>query len=434
MGKIKTESGIPNAYKFINKYVRGSQYTFYTAIADLIDNCIGAGAENVYIDVNLQELTLCMLDDGVGMTDSLHSEAMKIAAETRDYEDDDLGKFGTGMKAASLSQCKKLTVATRSSESNRVSVRRLDVEHIRETNDWDQLTLVLDEDSLPEKTLDALRKNTGTAVLWEDLDKIFVNKTLSAVAAKQELRNQLSVTEDHLAMTFHRFLSGTTKSGRKISISINGAKIKPWDPFVLDEPRRTELLDGPQLTVGGHHVKLTGFVLPGEKEFSTQQAFKAAGGPNKWVQSQGFWVYRNDRLIRGGGWLRMRSPDPHYSLARIALDFPATLDDVFQIDVAKSNVDLPLKVREDLDPFVKTVLSRAKWRYGSQSKLMGISVAGLPGKTVGVSSLAQRKMTSRALADLIEKVAKASGLTEEFKKLQTALREQNSSVADEIGW
>lgn len=430
----REESGLPNAKKFMGQVLRGSTYSFATAICDLIDNSIEALAHNVYIDVSLEKLQVIIADDGHGMTDAVHSEAMKVAAETRDYEDDDLGKYGTGMKAASLSQANCVTVATRPKLASEITVRRLDMDHIAATNDWNRLTLVLTVDDLPQQVIERLSNHSGTAVIWDQLDRIFINNTLTQSEAREELRKQLASTEDFIAMTFHRFLEGSVQTKPLRRIFINGQEVRPWNPFAINEPNRTLADEGPQIEVNGAHIKLVGYVLPGEKEFSSKEAFKMAGGPNRWVQSQGFWVYRNDRLIRGGGWLRMRSPDPHMSLARIAIDFPSALDSVFQVNVAKSSVELPLAIKQQLDPFVTRVIARAKKRYGQQSKLGQVSTGGLPGRGVLPQSGVQRKMTAKAFADFLVKVTSHAGLDSELDHIMKVVREQNSSVADEIGW
>ena len=425
----KTEDALPNAAKFMREVLRGSDYSFESAIADVVDNSIEASAKNVSIWVDYENLELLVIDDGKGMSDSVHKESMKIASETRSYSTSDLGKYGTGMKAASLSQARRLTVGTRAQGVSKVSVRCLDMDHIEETNDWAKLTLIQGVDSLPERARDFFKSSDGTVVVWQLLDRVFADGRMDNAAASQELKGQTRVAENHLAMVFHRFLAGKTKSKKKVSISINGNKIKAWDPFVLDE--KTVKFSEVPVSVNGSTVLFTGYVLPSEKEFSSKQAFAAASGPKKWNDSQGFYVYRNDRLIRWGGWLKTRASDEHTKLARIALDFTSELDAVFQVNVAKSGVTLPLAVKTMFAEQIKDLAAAAQKRY--RSKVVPQGTTGLPGKKAVVATV-ERQVSATALATLLDGVAKQEGMTAELNKLKMALRKEEPSISKKVGW
>ena len=425
----ETEDATPNAAKFMREVLRGSDYSFEGAIADIIDNSIEAAAKNVSIWVDFENLELLVLDDGKGMSDAVHKEAMKIASETRDYSEEDLGKYGTGMKAASLSQARRLTVATRAESSSKVSVRCLDMDHIEATNDWAKLTLIQDFDSLPARAREFLKGSHGTVVVWQLLDRVFADGRMDNLAAAQELKDQTRIAENHLAMVFHRFLVGKTKSKRKISISINGNMIKAWDPFVLQE--KTVKFSEVPVQVNGSTVLFTGYVLPSEKEFSSKPAFMDASGPKKWNGSQGFYVYRNDRLIRWGGWLKTRASDEHTKLARIALDFTKELDAVFQVNVAKSGVTLPLAVKTMFAEQIKDLASAAQKRY--RSKIVPTGTTALPGRNRAVATV-ERQVSAVALAALLQGVAEQKGMTEQLRQLKAALKEEQPGVSKQIGW
>jgi hypothetical protein len=425
----KTEDALPNAAKFMREVLRGSDYSFESAIADVVDNSIEASAKNVSIWVDYDNLELLVIDDGKGMSDSVHKESMKIASETRSYSTSDLGKYGTGMKAASLSQARRLTVGTIAQGASKVSVRCLDMDHIEATNDWAKLTLIKDADSLPERAREFFKSSQGTVIVWQLLDRVFADGRMDSSAASKELKDQTRIAENHLAMVFHRFLVGRTKSKKKVTISINGNKIKAWDPFVLDE--KTVKFSEVPVSVNGSTVLFTGYVLPSEKEFSSKQAFAAASGPKKWNDSQGFYVYRNDRLIRWGGWLKTRASDEHTKLARISLDFTSELDAVFQVNVAKSGVTLPLAVKTMFAEQIKDLAAAAQKRY--RSKVVPQGTAGLPGKKAVVATV-ERQVSAAALATLLDGVAKQEGMTAELNKLKTALRKEEPSISKKVGW
>ncbi len=118
---------IPSARRLI-KSLRDLGYDFRHAVADLIDNSIAARATIVTVEMrfNGEDSWLRIADNGVGMNGSTITEAMRFGTE-RDYEADELGKFGLGLKTASLSQCSRLTVASRVDRSaKRIEVRQWD--------------------------------------------------------------------------------------------------------------------------------------------------------------------------------------------------------------------------------------------------------------------------------------------------------------------
>src|SRR4051812_38028460 len=106
---------IPSAKRLIRS-LRDMGYEFPAAVADLVDNSIEAKATTVWIDVEWGEggefACVSIVDNGLGMSPRELREALRFGSK-RDYEDEDLGKFGLGLKTASLSQCLKFTVATR---------------------------------------------------------------------------------------------------------------------------------------------------------------------------------------------------------------------------------------------------------------------------------------------------------------------------------
>ncbi len=432
MATKKTESSIPNAAKFVDMLIgKGGNYTFETALADVVDNAIEAGARNIDVIVNFDDESLYVLDDGNGMNDETHREAMKFAAQTRDYSEKDLGKFGTGMKAASLSQAERLTVATRARKSSSISIRCLDREHIKETNDWDQLTLILDESELPPLVLEHLKKSHGTAVLWNRLTSNTTKRGVLEAERQAELYKSTKRAELHISMIFHRFLTGETVDGSSVAIRINGNPIEPYDPFARDE-KGTITMDPIHLKVNGSAMNLQGYVLPPKKEWSSPKAHEEHGRPKGWNASQGFYIYRNDRLIQWGSWLRMRTAEPHASLARVALDFTSALDEVLSVTVDKSKVTLPHAVSERLEPAVALLVKKANERY--RDKTAGLSGSSLPGRTVVGPPGLKKKLTAAALVESLEKLATIHSKTAELAVLQKLLAEEMPAVAEEIGW
>jgi hypothetical protein len=282
----------------------------------------------------------------------------------RRYDGRQLGKFGLGLKTASLSQCRSLTVATRSTKKGRARIRRWDLDHVRSHDAWELERLVPSE--CPPHLLAPLREARGTVVVWEKLDRILAYSKPDGERALKALEAMSASIADHLSMVFHRFLAGETLSRRRLAIVFNGEPLTPWDPFARSEPD-TRKLPEQRLRVeheGTTHILLVRpFVLPSQIRFSSPEAHAGAAGPKKWNRQQGFYIYRGDRMIQSGGWNRLRTTDEHSKLARIALDIPQSLEDLFQINVAKMRVALPDDVRPRLGVLAAGVVTAAQEAY-----------------------------------------------------------------------
>jgi hypothetical protein len=352
--------------------LRDIGYDLPSAIADLVDNSIDAGASTVRITVGRTGGTsfIRIADDGCGMTDRVLDEAMRYGSR-RTYETNDLGKFGLGLKTASLSQCRRLTVASRTTPRGSIRVRRWDLDQVRRRDAW-ELERPLPSECMPY-FLEPLRESPGTVVIWEKLDRILAYARPDGEHALRAL-DALSVSiAEHLAMVFHRFLSGQTAGRRRLHINFNGERLRPWDPFARSE-RATQKLPAQRVQVEHqgrrYSLRVRPYVLPSQVQFSTPAAHAAAAGPKKWNRQQGFYIYRGDRMIQSGGWNRLRTMDEHSKLARIALDVPADLEDLFQISVAKMRVVPPDVVRPHLGALAAGVVTRAQEAYRRRLRLV----------------------------------------------------------------
>lgn len=339
---------IPAAKRLVGS-LRDMGYEFATAVADLVDNSIEAGATVVTIDIEFEgeDSWVRISDNGTGMSSAALREAMRYGS-SRVYSGDDLGKFGLGLKVASLSQCRRLTVASRRSrERFEVSGFCWDLEHIDRTNRWELVSVT--EDKAGPSLFSPLKHAPGTVVLWQRLDRILGYEYPDGESARRRLASMCREVEGHLSVVFHRFLSGEVRGRPRLSIVVNGTSIESWDPFARNEPA-TKSLEPVSIPVahGGlrGQLLLEPFVLPHQGDFSTPESFKRASGPANWNQQQGFYIYRAHRLIQSGGWCRIRTNDEHTKLARVALRISPQLDDAFRVNVAKMRVQLPPAMRE----------------------------------------------------------------------------------------
>ncbi|HOU30595.1 MAG TPA: ATP-binding protein [Bacteroidales bacterium] len=363
-------------------------YDFPTAVADLIDNSIDAGATEIHITVQFDgdKSWVSIADNGKGMSGDEIKEALRFGSET-EYNMNNLGKFGLGLKTASLSQCQVLSVASRADpEKTQISAYCWDLNHIEKVNRWEILPIKTDE--MHHVLRDPLLTSTGTVVMWQKLDRILGYKNPYGEFAKKRMAAMCRELEEHLAMVFHRFIMGESRR-QTIKIFLNNNLIRPWDPFARSEAK-TWILESTEIPCELEDIKGTiyiqPYILPHKDEFSTRDAWEYASGPKKWNQQQGLYIYRGDRLIQSGGWSYLRTIDEHTKLARIAISFSPDLDEAFKINVAKMRVQLPIEIQEKLKQIIEPVVRQARDRYDRPPVHSIISPINLPATTTRQNS------------------------------------------------
>ncbi len=447
---------LPSARRLIGS-LRDIGYETPEAVADLIDNSIAAGATTVDIKLEFDGARswLRIADDGVGMNGTTITGAMKYGSD-RDYADDDLGKFGLGLKTASMSQCRRLSVASRTSKTTaRIEARQLDLDYVERTDAW--RVLILGAEERAAALVDPLKRHQGTVVLWEDLDRVLNYKNPGSEWARNKLLGLAERLDLHLGMVFHRFLSGQVPRRKKLTITINGTKIEPWDPFATDE-KYTEALKPQDFEIhtpnGSGVVRLEPYVLPPRDHFSSEAAHRRASGPNNWNRQQGFYIYRVNRLIQSGGWSRMRTQDEHTKLARVGMFFTPELDHAFGINVAKMRVNLPPELKDEIKDLVDRTAKKADRIYrqkpeggaktsGKHSGRAGAGYGsgnGVGGGTNrngsghgtggGIAVATTAQVRRRALEAAADAVAERSALD----KIVKALSDSDPDIAHELGW
>ncbi|CAM3741322.1 ATP-binding protein [Nocardioides marinus] len=390
----KTIEIAPSAARLTGS-LRDIGYDFPTAVADLVDNSITAGASriNVYTHFEPHGSYVLISDDGSGMTERGLIEALRFGTR-RSYATNELGRFGLGLKTGTFSQCRRLSVATRTSPKRpQVRVMTLDLNRISRTDSWD----ITAEESSPaiDRARDLLRESPGTVVVWEDLDRVLPERYAESGWGRRRLRSLASKTAGHLAMVFHRFIAGDVRGRGEVVISVDGEKLVPWDPFAPREQARRVLAEHSfeiETQSGSSEVRFRGYVLPSRDRFSSMEEFERLSGPLKWNRQQGLYIYRADRLVQHGGWSGIRGIDEHMKLARASVDFDTDLDESFQINVAKMSVDLPPTLRQMLERPVHELCvladdayrrsANSAGRNGQQSKMPKGSEVAL--KSVGV--------------------------------------------------
>lgn len=348
--------------------LRAFGYDLPTAIADVLDNSLTAGAKNIWIDLSWagRNSRITIRDDGRGMSEAKLVAAMRPGSTSpvKDRDPDDLGRFGLGMKTASISQCRCLTVMTKAANSA-PAVRRWDLDYLSNvpSGEWRLLkgqSLLKPEDG---QLLD--KQKSGTVLFWDRLDTLVGDVDEEDDVAQRHFRERAEAVRDHLAMVFHRFLRGRNS----VKIHLNGRTVEPWDPF-LEDSGATEPLPSETLGVGSERFEVKGFILPHHSRISAD-AHASAAGYNGWNAHQGFYIYRNRRLLVAGDWLGLgMQKEEHFKLARIRIDLPNSTDLSWQIDVKKSLAHPPAALRKDLKRIARAARSRASSIYRHRGKLV----------------------------------------------------------------
>jgi hypothetical protein len=348
----------PNAASLAES-LRAFSYDLPTAIADLVDNSITAKSTRVWIDFhwNGENSVILITDDGDGMSEEQLVAAMRPGSTNPLLlrEAHDLGRFGLGLKTASFSQCRRVTVRSGIGRK-RWSTRCWDHDHIARVNAWQ---LLRSGDAAVEPYFRRLeRLNRGTAVVWQNLDRLVADQATGDDRAQRVFLQRADLVRQHLAMVFHQLMSGRGA----VTIFLNDRKVEPWDPFLQGEPA-TQILPESKLNLRGAQVHVQPFVLPHHSKVSKAK-HQAAAGPHGWNAHQGFFVYRNRRLLVAGEWLGLGwSKEEHYKLARIRVEIPNHLDHDWGIDVTKSRARPPASLREDLRRIAERCRSEAKRVY-----------------------------------------------------------------------
>lgn len=347
----------PNLSNFI-KSLRDFGYDFPIALADIIDNSIAANAKKVLIETNINpEINLSILDDGLGMTELELVEAMRLGSKDPEEEREkkDLGRFGLGLKTASFSQCKRLTVITK--KENKISFKRWDLDLIEKENEW----LLVTPNLIEFESLSLFKKlnsqNSGTLVVWEKIDTV----------SKEDYYEELNLLRDHLALVFHRFLEGNIK-GRKISLSLNDNQIKGFNPF-NESNMATQTLPEQLIKFENKKIKVTPYILPHHNKLSVEEYNKYAT-TDGYTRSQGFYLYRGGRLLVHGTWWGLNKISDVHRLVRIKVDISNDQDTIWNIDVKKSIAQPNILIKKELKKILNSVLNRGKNVYTRRPKVL----------------------------------------------------------------
>ena len=315
-------------------------YKIDTSIADLLDNSIAHNAHNIDIRFNFQsnnidDWTVEIIDDGDGMDSQTLSNAFIMGERSLkdERERGDHGRYSVGMKTASIAQADYLLVVSKM-KNKEFTAKAMDMNYLNNRKEWEGY----DFDGVAEYS--NIIENNGTSVIWKKLK--FIDNTLPIELAKKDLYSKIDTVSSYLGMVFHRFIERN-----ELTIKIQNRVVKPWNPFFPNV--NTKLVD----THEDEFITTKTYILPSKDELSEDEFNEMNRGDA--LAHQGFYVYRNDRMIHAGGWLNLKNFKQHQKLnaLRISVDFDSRLDEYFDVGFTKSTIDFPKNITDKLEAVVK---------------------------------------------------------------------------------
>lgn len=356
MSNMTEYESIPNAH-FLLSALRSMGYTEETAIADIIDNSISAGASRIDINFDWDKERIIVFDNGKGMNKENLLDAMQIGSTDLllERDENDLGRFGLGMKMASFSLGKQLFVFSKT-----------DSEYANACWDLDKVEklgwkiIVLDDEATEQvECRDILKDyNTGTVVIIQHLDKVIDEQNLEK--SRNKFYRMIKKIKSHVSLVFHRFIE---EDG--LQIYVNGNRIEAWNPFII-ENRATQELSSEECFEHDKTVIIEPYILPHKTKFASKEEYDKAAGPKGWYHHQGYYIYRNRRLIVYGTWFGILKKEIAFNLARIKLDIYCESDFDWKIDIKKSKATPPVYITDLLEKTALLATERSAKVYNSR--------------------------------------------------------------------
>ncbi len=341
----------PNANSLIMS-MRSLGYSLNNAVADIIDNSISAKATKIDIICSWdnQEPFVEIKDNGIGMTSEELEEAMRLGSKNPLHERDkeDLGRFGLGLKTASFSQAKKLIVKTKQNENTYEAIWDLDL--IEKENKW-----FMDIEKLDGKNA---FKEKGTTIRWEKIDTLEKKDKTNAQEYFESVTNQLI---KHISLVFHRYISGDY--GNKIIFSVNGNICISADPFFKEKSTNQPA------EIIANKCKVISYTLPHHTNCSSEE-WKYHEGEEGYLENQGFYLYRNGRLICKSTWFGLARKLEMRKLCRISIDIDNSSDEEWQLDVKKSRATPPQQIRGRLRDLIDSFSRPSIKKYTKRAKAL----------------------------------------------------------------
>lgn len=337
-------------------------YDFNSAIADIIDNSITAKASkiNIISPSETSDPYLSIIDNGYGMDPEELIQNMRIGCKdpNEKRQSGDLGRFGSGMKTASFSHARKLTVITKKSDG-KTAAAIWDIDEIEQKNAWCLQELDVDDINKLKHLDKSIIETGGTQIIWEKIKKF---EETDHNTSKASIETSMVELKKYLALHFHKFMQGSNK----IEILVQHIKVEPFDPFLTNKNGYQEGLSEVTFVRGGE-LKIKVHILPHHSNL-TQSEIDEIGGMEEIYKGQGLYIYRENRLIIAGGWMGLSRTYQLGKLARIEINIPSGLDEEWSTDVKKSSLQLPQKIKNRLKKLIQEPIKKSTRTYNYRGK------------------------------------------------------------------
>jgi len=411
--------------EFLIKAIAEQGYSLQTSLADLIDNSITADADQVeiLIDASLEPFTLFLADNGNGMSEKMLAANMKFPSSSPEFNRSkgDLGRFGLGMKTASFSQTRVLTVLSREKGTQQFSGITWDVGYLQREKRWKMIKnslaevheLLDDYEFLSANFHNRFKNHTpNTIVIWRGLYKFeeYV-KGNSQTALQKEITE---ITSEYLSLVFHRYMA---RSRSPLSIRINNNRLTPFNPFPIDQTdfRRLEIS---QTKFKSDVLKIEGYILPARSLDESKNAQSAWTQQSRSLMDmEGLYIYRADRIILFGGWNGIIKKTPRLQLARLKVDIGNGLDHYFHLNVAKASITIPYELRVAFLRYVSQLKTEAEKEYFNRGIKKVAGVRKKSSDTLFVRQASSKGMQLKLNDDFPLIKSLISQLTEEQRSL-----------------
>lgn len=416
---MKTFEDVTPNPEFLIKSISEQGYSLEAAIADLIDNSISAEAKNVEIltDIENEPFKLYLTDDGIGMSLEELKENMKFPSSSPEKlrQNNDLGRFGLGMKTASFSQTRKFTVISRKKGIEKFNARTWDLEILKSEKAWklivnteDEINkLLLDYQKISKEHLKAFNNfGVNTIIIWEGLYKF--EEYLKLENRKKALKKEISeITSDYLSLVFHKFM----EQPNFLKIRINNSILEPFNPFPKKE-KDLRVLEFREKTFSKDIIKMEGYILP------SRSIEESKNGNSIWttkykslIDMEGIYIYRSNRIILFGGWNGIIKRAPRMQLARLKVDIGNSVDHLLHLNVAKSQVIIPHDLKKAFEDYVEVLKYESNKEYFNRT-------------SKSISNKNENKFS------LFEKVPSNKGMKVELNKNYPLLKEIENELSE----
>lgn len=363
---ISAEEFIPNPVNLLESN-RSLGYSIEEAVSDLIDNSISANSKNISFHILRKNSSpkFILLDDGNGMSldndELVNSFKLASMNPLEKRESNDLGRFGFGLKTASLSQSRSFIVITKRKNKDLIS-RALDLDFIKKKNKW--ILRCVENDEMLGFDKKIIEKGHGTAIIWNKWDK--------SPDDDQNFTSLHNNIVDYLSVCFHKFIEDGIK------IYSNETLINPCSPIPNDGGAKIQST----VSLKNSNSNLSAYVLQHpskwDKDYdksSLLNSFKLFSGFDR---QQGIYIYRGNRLLTPkGGWLGLIRPTSHSKLARVTIEYPNDADNLWSLDIKKTSATIPFKFKKEIEKFIKKTKSASSEKIIRGNRTVQSSISNM---------------------------------------------------------